>query len=177
MREIYRRAGGRVTAFIGLENDSLSATSFAVRGSSDVWVIQEVVNAAQPAIICGSQHLSWDDIAYAVQCVADSSMFAATDAAPICGDVAFLKRSQDMYLDGLPDWHAHDRVAPLGLFSDSSGQQEVAFSPGLDAITLGGRVKDEVIAISDTIQPFQDSIQGLQYRRGAVQLVRCNCSS
>jgi len=31
-----------------------------------------------------------------------------------------------MYLDGLPDWHAHDCVAPLGPFLDSSGQQEVA---------------------------------------------------
>jgi hypothetical protein len=61
----------------------------------------------------------------------------------------------------VPDWHAHDRAKPLvGMFPDHGLRADVRFSGNLDCITAMGVVLDEVVSISDTVQPFQGSIDG-----------------
>ncbi|KAH7148148.1 heterokaryon incompatibility protein-domain-containing protein [Fusarium sp. MPI-SDFR-AT-0072] len=61
----------------------------------------------------------------------------------------------------VPDWHSHDRATSLAeIFRSQTRRAEVSFSSSLDAITVKGTVLDEVASLSDTIQPFQGSING-----------------
>ncbi|KEY66238.1 hypothetical protein S7711_09264 [Stachybotrys chartarum IBT 7711] len=61
----------------------------------------------------------------------------------------------------VPDWHMQDRARPLvGMFSSQAIQADVRFSSNLDSITIKGVILDEVVSMSDTIQPFQGSIDG-----------------
>lgn len=55
-----------------------------------VWVIQEIANASKPDILCGEQHLNWDDIVGAARCIKESPAFGATDTAFICEHICFM---------------------------------------------------------------------------------------
>ncbi|RKK77250.1 hypothetical protein BFJ71_g16774 [Fusarium oxysporum] len=125
-----------------------------------VWIIQEVVNASQLQVICGSNPIDWEDIVGAARCITESPMFATTDLAKICQHVVFIDENKTRVQEG--------NISRLGL------PQLLHGSRRCDASDLRDKVYGLYPLIADQSRlPAPDYTKSVEeiYRETAVHII------